>query len=129
MEKIPVVFQERLHDIGSWLTVNGDAIYFTRIWEYQNESDSIFYTKNDILNSVFGIFTDWPSDNILFLTFPIPSSSTEISLLGYGPVKFKSENEGVLIFLPDFSYGKYPCEFSWSIKMTYLQNQGNSTQS
>jgi alpha-L-fucosidase len=30
---IPVVMEERLHEIGSWLKVNGDAIYGTKPWK------------------------------------------------------------------------------------------------
>ncbi len=30
---IPVIMQDRLHEIGGWLKVNGDAIYGTRPWK------------------------------------------------------------------------------------------------
>lgn len=31
--RIPVIMQQRLHEIGDWLRVNGDAIYATRPWK------------------------------------------------------------------------------------------------
>jgi alpha-L-fucosidase len=30
---IPIIMEERLHEIGSWLKINGDAIYGTKPWK------------------------------------------------------------------------------------------------
>ncbi|MBI1386827.1 MAG: alpha-L-fucosidase [bacterium] len=35
--RIPVIMQQRLHEIGSWLKVNGEAIYGTRTWKEQRQ--------------------------------------------------------------------------------------------
>ena len=32
------IFQERLSNIGEWLKVNGEAIYSSRPWTYQNDT-------------------------------------------------------------------------------------------
>ena len=34
---IPVVMQDRLHEMGAWLKVNGDAIYGTRQWKVSRQ--------------------------------------------------------------------------------------------
>jgi len=79
---IPVILQERLLQLGNWLAINGDAIYSTSPWKYQNdtaECDVWFTVHNPY---VYAIFFIWPDNGVLTLYHPQPSEVATITILG-----------------------------------------------
>jgi alpha-L-fucosidase len=84
------IFVDRLVHLGEWLKVNGRAIYDTEPWHTcQNETHvGVYYTtRSDSNNSLFAHVTKWPSNNILTLKCPQPTSETRISMLGMNETK------------------------------------------
>lgn len=58
---IPAIMQERLLDIGKWLSMNGDAIYGTRPYSKETEAN-VYYTAKDA--NIYAITGKFPAGNI-----------------------------------------------------------------
>ncbi|CAG0887104.1 unnamed protein product [Cyprideis torosa] len=55
------IFQERLLQMGEWLKINGEAIYGTKPWIYQNDTLTPGIWYNEKNGVVYGTLLKWPS--------------------------------------------------------------------
>lgn len=128
--RIIPVFEERLRQIGSWLAVNGDAIYKSIPWKYQNDTvtGDVWYTAKKSTSgnglSAYAIVLSWPTKNTLYLGAPITTTQTTVSLLGYNnPIQWqKGASGGITLQIPPIPPNKMPCDWGWVFKMEMLAN-------
>ncbi|MEI6865468.1 alpha-L-fucosidase [Flavicella sp.] len=92
---------ERLKAMGSWLKVNGEAIYETQFSPFEKFNWGRCTIKKDSENTIlyFSVF-DWPKDGELY----IPELKNEVLqstlLVNNQLIKTRSSNEGLIIKLP-----------------------------
>ncbi|KAM9320469.1 tissue alpha-L-fucosidase [Gastrophryne carolinensis] len=113
------IFQERLRNIGKWLSINGEAIYATKPWRVpkENATCNVWYTSKG--PCVYAIFLVWPEDNVLKIVSPKTCSETNVTLLGLsGELHWKpSPESGLMIQLPSLTPGAFPVENGWALKL------------
>ena len=130
---IPDEVQQVLRDVGSWLAVNGDAIYGTRPWKIYGEgptqvaagsfhdTDTANYTAEDFRfttkgNNLYAIELGWPAGGeavIHSLGTAVGSQKVEsVSLVGSDArIQSRQEADGLHLQLPPQAPGKYAYVF------------------
>lgn len=115
--RIPVIMQQRLTDIGSWLKVNGEGIYGTRKWDKAPKvtpATKQYFTQKG--NDLYLITTEFPSGPLQVAGVKKPVS---VSLLGSNVTIKSSFKGGVLTIAPPaITPGNNPSQYPWVIKLT-----------
>ncbi|KAJ6636747.1 putative alpha-L-fucosidase [Pseudolycoriella hygida] len=124
---IQPIFAERLRDMGKWLSANGEAIYESQPWLYQNDTitPDVWYTQGASINlrrDVFAIVLDYPYDTNtveLYSLFGYTDENTTIHVLGYPEsVQWRIVNESVQVTLPNKAQlDKRGLNLAWTLKI------------
>lgn len=87
---IQPIFVERLRSMGSWLKINGEAIYESQPWIHQNEqTKDVWYTSKPATNertTVYAIVLKYPYDSAGVNLYQLGGrfdNNTKAKMLGY----------------------------------------------
>jgi alpha-L-fucosidase len=119
------IFQERLLQMGSWLKVNGEAIYGSKPWIYQNDTTTsgVWYTQNNATQPpvVYAHLLSWPQTGSLVLGSVRPSQNTVVTLVGYNGPPFEwTAQPSITVNIPSINLSDMPCQWAWVLKLTNL---------
>jgi alpha-L-fucosidase len=112
----------QMKGVGSWLKVNGDAIYATRpregaLW---SDGDAIRYTRSKDRRFVYAILTSWPGMKMTLKSVR-PRNNSKVTLLGSNAQlswQFDSERGTTIVFPEDLQQAaNRPCEHAWGLKI------------
>jgi len=116
--RIPVIMQQRLIDIGSWLKVNGEGIYKTRkrpVTSQKTETQTVYFTSKE--GTLYCIFSNW--EDSITIDLLKKEKVKKINILGYDKtLEFEIiENNKLNIQIPKLSIDEIPCFYAWVLKI------------
>jgi alpha-L-fucosidase len=120
--RIPVIMQQRLRDIGTWLRINGEAIFGTRPWTGSGpslpgsgESAVMRYTRKG--PDLYAHLLEWPQEEVRIDGLDSTEGVT-VELLGFdGPVAWRVEGRSLVIAPPLMSPHQVPSVYAYVFKI------------
>ena len=111
---IPVIMQERLLDMGKWLSVNGDAIYGTRIYT-KAPQEGTYYTKKG--DKVYAITNAYPFGS-LTLDKVDYNSDIKAKLLAHdAPIAVENDNGKAKLVFPQINPDEMKCGWLYAFEL------------
>lgn len=114
-----------LAEIGSWIEVNGEAIYETRAIVPYKES-KICYTNKKNTNTVYAIYMadekETTMPQYIQVDSFVPAENSRVTLLGSNEqLSWEKKGTGILIEIPEKIQNKPPCKYAWSFKIEKIK--------
>lgn len=107
---------QRLKEIGAWMTVNGEAIYGTRMYKVFKDGDNIRYTQSKDGKTKYIFLFEFPKDNVTLSEMPFAKRAKLHMLGSKQPLKWGAKNGKVNIEVPVNM--KNVTDHVWVIKVT-----------
>lgn len=112
---IPVIMEERLLQIGQWLSVNGEAIYGTRLYTKKPQKDT-YYTKKE--DKIYAIINRFPFGSVTLSEVDY-DENYKVRLLSHDAA-LTTENDGgkLKINFPAINPDEVKCQYLYAMEIT-----------
>ncbi|KAB7500995.1 Plasma alpha-L-fucosidase, partial [Armadillidium nasatum] len=121
--RIAPIMEERLRQMGSWLSINGEAVYGSKPWVYQNDTytPDIWFTRSTGAESfVYAFISTWPENSYLILGSVKKTTKSVVQMLGCTQVlQTEKSREGLKIWFPRKNNVK--SNWNFVLKMKYVK--------
>jgi len=117
---IPPLHEERLHQMGQWLSINGESIFNSKPWskcQHDTRNTHLWYTQGNTSSIIYPIFLQWPKHNLLKSACLDELNITSIVMLDtQSKLKWSHKPQGgLLIQLEDKSIIK--TQWAWALRI------------
>lgn len=125
--EFPAAALERLAVIGSWMKINGEAIYGTRSVVPSHEGPLWF--TGDTSGAVNAIFLPATADAAppatVTLSSHLPRAGSRVTMFGVRePLGWRVDGSRVLIEIPEGVRSDPPCQHAWTLRIETPQGSG-----
>jgi alpha-L-fucosidase len=103
-----------LEALGKWLSINGEAIYGTRICKIPQEGDIRFTRRGEF---TYAIFLKWPGERIIIRSLRAVEGS-KITMLGVpGDIAWNQNSDALTLEYPLSKSRPTECAYAWAFKI------------
>lgn len=116
---IPQESVERLEDMGRWMEVNSEAIYYTRPYTTSYDGEFVRFNQSKDGEYLYAFLFKWPGEELKLETVRLKDGS-KIEMLGSDlDFAWSQDAERLAISMPHELQDpdKRPCEHVWVLKM------------
>ena len=115
---IPAIMEQRLRDIGSWLRVNGEAIYDSHYWWRAAEDGDLRFTVKP--NDAFYIISLKKPGAQVVVNQPVPiADSDKLTLLGYSGAPLAWHRDGAKLVIDVPEAARESGHYAWTFKVAW----------
>ncbi|SMO51940.1 alpha-L-fucosidase [Saccharicrinis carchari] len=111
-----------LKEMGTWIKVNGEAIYNSKpLYPYKEDKIAMTQQKDGSANFLYLASEGEKMPSKIVIRSHKPVSGAEVTLLGSDQaLKWKAEDDGFVVNIPAKQRNNPPCDLAWTLRVSQI---------